>query len=270
MLAKDFSQRTNEIIRSAGKLLEEWGRDPRNRVPQLKGDGSPITPTDLMLNDVLLESLGRLGFPIVSEEALPEHPPKGDQPYFLIDPLDGTKYYSRGEPEYAICVGLIENGKPIYGAIYDPIDSRLFWAQKGQGAFCDDTRISHKGRGRETLRVFSSGFHKRPEKEMVVSSLNIGEILLKGSALKFCDIAMGLADAYIRFGPTSEWDTAGAQIILEEAGCSLIEILTEQPVVYGKTNYLNRGIVAAQKDLIPTILEFLRKSKMGPLKHEKR
>lgn len=269
MLAPDFHRKVNEIVRTTGKLLEKLREDPSNRQSQLKGDGSPITPTDLLLNDALVEGLSVFGYPIVSEESLPAMPPDPRQPYFLVDPLDGTKYYARGEDEYAICVGLLWDGKPVYGAVYDPIDSRLFWAQKGKGAYCDDQPIGHGGRGSQALRVFSSGFHKRPEKDHVVTSLNIGDILLKGSALKFCDIALGEADAYIRFGPTSEWDTAGAQILLEEANCALVDIKTGQPMTYGKANYLNGGIVAAQKEIVPRVLDFIKKNKMGP-KNEQR
>ena len=96
---------------------------------------------------------------------------------------------------------------------------------------------------------------------MIVEALQIGEILEKGSALKFCDIAMGKADLYMRFGPTSEWDTAAAQVLLEEAGCLLHEIKTLEPMTYGKDSYLNRGILAGHSSQVPVASEFIKEWK---------
>ena len=238
-----------EITRKAGKLLEKLSLDPAMRRPTKKADGSPVTEADQKVSDFLVKELAPLGWPVVSEEELPTHPPTPDSSYFLLDPLDGTKYFARGEDEFAICVGLLIDGVPYFGAIYDPTNSLMYWAERGQGAFCDDQLIHHPGVDGD-LKVFSSGFHKRPERQKIVDALQIGEILQKGSALKFCDIAMGKADLYMRFGPTSEWDTAAAQVILEEAGCALYEIETMEVMTYGKPKYLNRGILAGHQSQI--------------------
>ena len=246
-----------EITRKAGELLEKLSLDPLMRRPQAKGDGSPVTPADLEVSEFIVSALKPLGFPVISEEDLPEVPPGKLDSYFLVDPLDGTKYFSRGEDEYAVCVGLIIDGIPDFGAIYDPIESHLYWAKKGEGAFQDDKPIKHQGPG-EKISVYSSGFHKRPEKDFIVDSLGIGDILEKGSALKFCDLAKGEVDLYMRFGPTSEWDTAAAQVLLEEAGCFLFEAKTQQPMTYGKPNYLNRGILAGHASLENLLVEFLQ------------
>lgn len=255
-----FVEKTNDIVCKAGELLKKLSVDPEMRKPQKKGDGSPVTPADLEVSQFLVKELATLGFLVISEECLPENPPAHGETYFLVDPLDGTKYFSRGEDEFAICVGLISEGRPVYGAIYDPTQSRLFWAKQGSGAYCDKAQISHPGVSGK-LRVYSSGFHKRPERGFIVESLNIGQILEKGSALKFCDIAQGEVDLYMRFGPTSEWDTAAAQIILEEAGCLLYEAKTLEVMEYGKSNYLNRGTLACHKDIMPQVKSFLENHK---------
>lgn len=252
-----------KVTRKAGELLEKLSREPLMRRPQIKEDGSPVTPADLAVSEFLVEGLKPLGFPVISEEALPGTPPGPQDSYFLVDPLDGTKYFARGEDEYAICVGLVINGKPDFGAIYDPIKSHLYWAQKGQGAFRDMERIFHPG-PKEKISVYSSGFHKRPEKDFIVESLGIGEILEKGSALKFCDLAAGKVDLYMRFGPTSEWDTAAAQVLLEEAGCFLFEAKTREVMEYGKINYLNRGILAGHDSIRERLLDFLEKNPRPP------
>lgn len=247
-----------DISRKAGELLKKLSLDPEMRKPRRKGDGSPVTEADLRVSDFLMEALAPLGLLVVSEEALPNTPPDPNQDYFLVDPLDGTKYFARGENEFALCVGLLRQGVPCFGAIYDPTTGQMFWAEKGKGAFCDDSPIAHKG-VTGPLTVFSSGFHKRPEKDLIVSELNIGTILEKGSALKFCDIAKGDVDLYMRFGPTSEWDTAAAQVILEEAGCVLYEAHTLKPMAYGKANYLNRGTIACHSSQIERVIDFLKK-----------
>ncbi len=255
-----------DITRKAGELLKKLSLDPKMRKPQKKPDGSPVTPADEAVSAFIVQALRPLGYPVISEEALPEVPPEPGSSYFLVDPLDGTKYFARGEDEFAICVGFLQNGKPHMGAIYDPTNSRLYWAVKGQGAYCDDLKIGHPG-VKGDLRVFSSGFHKRPEKEKVVKALQIGEILEKGSALKFCDIASGKADLYLRFGPTSEWDTAAAQVLLEEAGCALYEVKTLDVMTYGKQNYLNKGVLAGHQSQMQKVVDLL--GPMGPFKKQK-
>ncbi len=246
----------NEIVRKAGKLLEKLSNDPEMRKPVEKFDGSPVTPADLLLSEFLIKALAPLGFPVISEENMTASL-KGEKSFFIVDPLDGTKYFARGDNEFAICVGFVENEIPIYGAIYDPTQSKLYWAARGLGAFCEEEAISHQG-VQGPLRAYSSGFHHRIEKNVILKELNIGQILEKGSALKFCDIALGKADLYLRFGPTSEWDTAAGQILLEEAGCLLFEIKTLKPMLYGKKNFLNRGIVAAHKDIMPDVIRLFK------------
>ncbi len=247
----------NGILYKAGILLEKLAQDPQMREPVKKADGSPVTRADQLVSDFLTGELKKTGFLVVSEEDLPHVPPKKGESYFLVDPLDGTKYFARGESEYAICVGLLIDGTPTYGGIYDPIDSKLYWAVRGQGAFCEQERISHQGRD-GSLVVYSSGFHKKPWKNEVIQALDIGDIREKGSALKFCDIAKGDVDLYLRFGPTSEWDTAAAQVLLEEAGCVLYEMKTLSPMEYGKKDYMNRGVIACHRNFLPRALEFVK------------
>lgn len=256
----------NEIVRKSGELLRKLSFDPEMRQPTRKGDGSPVTKADLLVSEDLVKALEPLGYLVVSEEALPEKPPGPQDSYFLVDPLDGTKYFARGENEFAVSVGLLINGEPTYGAIYDPTEQKLYWGLKGEGAYCDDLPIKHPGPS-GPLRVYSSGFHKRPEKDKIVEALNIGYISEKGSALKFCDIAKGEIDLYMRFGPFSEWDTAGAQVILEEADCVLYEAKTLERLVYGKPKYRNLGVVTCHKSLIGTVTEFLKDNR-PPIKKE--
>lgn len=232
-------------------------QDPAQRLPVLKEDGSPVTPSDKIISDFLFDELSP-HFPVICEERPPHQLPKNSQTYFLIDPLDGTRYYSQNEKEFAICVGLIKDGTPYYGAIYDPINQKLLWAVQGQGAFWGDTALTPLKAPVRGARVFSSGFHKRPEAQAFVQALQAQEIREMGSALKFCEMARGHVDLYIRFGPTSEWDTAAAQAILGEVGMGIIEVATFQPLLYGKKDFLNKGTVAGHKDLLPHVVQLIQ------------
>ena len=237
--------------------MVKLSRDPAQRRPILKEDGSPVTPSDKIISDLLYEQLSP-HFPVICEERPPHLLPKDAQTYFLIDPLDGTKYYSQNEKEFAICVGLIRDGKPYYGAIYDPNNETLLWAVQGQGAYWGETALSPLKPPVGGARVFSSGFHKRPEAQSFVQALQAHEIREMGSALKFCEMARGHMDLYIRFGPTSEWDTAAAQAILNEVGMEVIEVATFKPLLYGKKDFLNKGTVAGHKDLLPHVVELIQ------------
>ena len=259
MLKKDLTEKVNAIVHKSGKLLENLMKDPAMRKVRIKADKSPITPADIRLNESLTEDLKIFGYPIVSEESLPENSPSPETPYFLVDPLDGTRHFARGEPEFSICVGLIVDGKPHYGAIYDPIDSRLLWAQKRLGAFCEDAtgriRIFPNNRKpSKPLSVYCGDLYRNPKAQSLIEKLNIGKILEKGSALKFHDIALGRVDLYIRFGPTKEWDIAAAQVLMEESGCLLYEMKTLKRMTYGKPDYLNSGVIACHKDTMPQVI----------------
>ena len=257
MIPENFVEKANAVVRRSGKLLESLMDDKAMRKVRIKADRTPVTPVDIKISETLVQDLKIFGYPVVSEESLPDIPPSIQSPYFLVDPLDGTKYFARGEPEFAICVSLLLDGKPHYGAIYDPISSRLFWAKKGGGAFCEDQRIYSKKPG-EAFSVYCGELGKNLPAEKFIKKLNITKVVEKGSALKFCDIAMGRVDIYLRFGPTSEWDTAAAQILLEEADCLLYGVDHPGPMTYGKPGYLNGGVIACHKDLMPKMVQSLR------------
>ena len=109
------------------------------------------------------------------------------------------------------------------------------------------------------IRVYSSGFHKRADRQWLRDAFSMGPILYRGSALKFCDIAEGVADFFPRFGPTGEWDTAAAQVILEESECALVDMKTGESMSYGKPGRMNSGLVACHNSLVEKVLEVLEK-----------
>jgi len=227
-------------------MLKRFSKDPVYRQATEKADGSPVTKADLEVSQFLVSRLEGWGVPVVSEEG--DLYEGCETPYFLVDPLDGTKHFSSGQPDYAVLVGYVENQKSTFGSLCSPEENKVFWAQKGQGAFLNGVPLKRSA-PTANIVAYSSGFHKRVSKKWILEALSVGKVLTRGSALKFCDVAEGIADVFPRFGPTGEWDTAAAQILLEETGCILMDIKTRRPLVYGKPKRLNSGFIACHKSL---------------------
>ena len=215
----------------------------------IKKDDSPITQADLRANEMIIEGLAKLSNDlIVSEEG--ELPSSLPNRFWLVDPLDGTRDFVAKQDTFCVCIALIEDGKPILGVIHSPVTDELWWAEKGKGAHNRERQI-HNARTNLT-ELIAVGSRSIPSDRMqrLYDVFGIAKVDRFGSALKFCKMAEGLYDVYPRFGPMMEWDTAAGQIIAEEAGCKVIDINTEQPLLYGKHALENRGFLCTRADLM--------------------
>lgn len=217
-----------------------------------KPDDTPVTAADLEAHNMIEKYLSqKYSFKIISEES---HDVKSlskeilPDTFWLIDPIDGTKDFIAGTGDYTINIALIYNKQPLLGIVYAPYHGELFYAIKGQGAFYqknDDsiTTIEASKTHNDSLRILVSSRAKEEVIEKIKKNRFVYDVTKMGSSLKYCKIAQGKADAYIRFKPTSEWDTAAAQCVLEEAGGSLTDH-SNKTLAYGKNNLLNSSIVA--------------------------
>lgn len=213
---------------------------------QAKGDGSPVTLADHRAEAIICEHLAAAvpSMPVVAEEstAAGASVATGER-FLLVDPLDGTKEFIARNGEFTINVALIENGRPIAGAVYAPAIGRLwfggdqaFVCQAAVGASLPDRQTWRPIRARrapDALVVMASRSHGNSQTEAFLRRLPIAERQTRGSSLKFCVIAEGLADVYPRFGPTMEWDTAAGDAVLRAAGGVVLE-LSGAPLAYGK------------------------------------
>ncbi len=194
---------------------------------ELKADDSPITQADRAAHRVLADGLPHLaaGIPVLSEESEAAHAYAvrgGWQTLWLVDPLDGTKEFISRNGEFTVNVALIQGGRPILGVVAAPAMGTTYYAADGVGAF----RVTgggaaapiHVRRAGETVVVVGSRSHRGDSLDAVLTKLGKHELRPMGSALKICLVADGTADFYPRLGPTSEWDTAAAQAVLEIAG----------------------------------------------------
>jgi len=211
-----------------------------------KSDHTPVTEADLAAHRVIDEGLRALtpDIPILSEECKPlPFDERARWPrYWLVDPLDGTREFIRRNGEFSVNIALIEGNRPVVGTIYGPVVGCLYYAAKGLGAFkksgIDDVQPIHvRERCPEKIVIAGSRSHHGEEFRQFISHLPDYEVIPMGSALKSCLVAEGRADIYARLGPTSEWDTAAAQIIVEEAGGRITDTHM-QPLCYNTRDAL--------------------------------
>jgi 3'(2'), 5'-bisphosphate nucleotidase len=204
-----------------------------------KADASPLTEADLRADAVIRKGL-ELSFPgvfILSEESSSSgvaHP----ETFFLVDPLDGTKEFLKRNDEFTVNIALVHQGRPVAGVVFAPALDELYFAAEGAGAWKRTTagttalKVASQESGR-ALRVMGSRSHGGDALGEWLGRLGCEHsFVAAGSSLKFCRIAEGQADVYPRHGPTSQWDTAAAQAVLEQAGGAVLDP-NGQPLRYG-------------------------------------
>lgn len=219
-----------------------------------KQDGTPVTIADKQSDALICAELTKLTpqIPVLSEESISEIPFSDYQNwsvFWLVDPLDGTKEFIEKTGEFCVNIALIVNTKPVLGVVYGPKDDVVYSAYQGGLARkssatrsgCDEKNLQTQtiqvnNLVNNPVKVAVSRRHGRRVKQffadLTQTAGGVEEIHL-GSALKSCWVAEGRADVYPRFGPTSLWDTAACQVIVEAAGGRIVDAnfadLTYQP-----------------------------------------
>ncbi len=194
---------------------------------QSKDDASPLTAADLAAHNTIKKGLSALtpGVPLLSEEsrAIPWSTRGQWQTYWLVDPLDGTREFVNRNGEFTVNIALIDGHRPVMGVVHVPVNGVTYSAAAGFGAWRQDSDGSERAirvqqPASSPLRVVGSRSHPGLDLADYLDELGPHEIVPMGSSLKFCLVAEGRADIYPRLGPTSEWDTAAAQAVVECAG----------------------------------------------------
>lgn len=230
-----------------------------------KDDQSPLTEADLRADRVIRQGLEQ-HFPgvfILSEESVsadPNEAARTTDRFFLVDPLDGTKEFLKRNGEFTVNVALVEDGEPVAGVVLAPALDELFYAARGLGAWKRDSTglrpiaTAHRS-PTDPLRVMGSRSHGADKLNAWLATLkNEHTFVAAGSSLKFCRIAEGQADLYPRFGPTSQWDTAAAQAVLEVAG-GVVADWQGEPLRYGLDRpVLNPEFVAVGDELLRELI----------------
>lgn len=256
-ITMDLMMQVAEITQRAGaEILKIYATDFE---VETKGDASPVTAADKAAEDIILPALENeisLSFPIVSEEAASEGniPDFSSTPFWLVDPLDGTKEFISRNGDFTVNIGLIEDGEPILGAVYAPAHDTTY-VGGAPGAFISIKGAAYEPIGCRTfpvegLTALVSRSHRSPETDAYLERFTIADDISAGSSLKFCKVAEGKADLYPRLGRTMEWDTAAAHGVLKFAG-GHVETLDGAPLRYGKDGLDNPHFVAYGDDELP-------------------
>jgi 3'(2'), 5'-bisphosphate nucleotidase len=242
-------------VEAGRKILEVYGTD---FAVERKADSSPITRADRESHAVLLAGLAALfpDIPVLSEEGeLPGFEMRrGWRRMFLVDPLDGTKEFAARNGEFAVCVGLVEDGRPTFGLVHLPAQDRLYYGGRGLGSY----RIAGPGADGAPVpivcrppapgaghRVVVSRSHPSAGLDDYLRTIPVASVRQVGSACKFCLLAEGEADLYPRLTPgTWEWDTAAGHALVEGAGGSMTA-LDGGPFPYNKPSLMNGPYLAS-------------------------
>ncbi len=257
-----------EALAAFGRDMEVWHKSP----------GQPVTPADLAANEALRAALAgaRPEYGWLSEESEDDPDRAARERVWIVDPIDGTRSYVAGRPEYAVSVGLAEAGEVVVGVVYSPSGAELFHAIRGRGAWLERLEPGEKGiaaalrlapeSGARTPLHVSAGATERPTLLASRSEMRRGEFAafedwhLQGcgsTALKLAGVAAGRADAFFSRGPKSEWDVAAGALLVEEAGGRASE-LSGASIGYNKAAPDVRGVVATNGALHERLLERIR------------
>lgn len=244
-----FAIAVRQIVLDAGDRIMEVYRS--DFAVQAKADRSPVTAADEAAEAYIIGELERLSpqLPVVAEESVAKGriPSVGSRPFWLVDPLDGTKEFVSRNGEFTVNVGLIAAGKPVLGAVYAPAVNRLFWTA-GDVAWAEEggaprRKVTARVPATDGMVVVASRSHRDPDTDEYLAGIQVKSITSAGSSLKFCLVAAGEADLYPRFGTTNEWDTAAGHAVLSAAGGRVVT-RDGADLGYAKPAFKNPGFIA--------------------------
>jgi len=238
----------NEVAVEAGKKIMEIYESFQN--VRFKEDNTPVTDADIASNDIINKYLSKYypEIPIMSEENdnIEYEERKNWEYYFCVDPLDGTKEFVRKTDQFTVNIALIKNSKPIAGVIYAPAYALSYFSDTDKNVFKKykdmQKEILETQYRKKNLVLIKSNYDRRPLRNYL--DLPITEEIKLGSSLKFCRIAEGKANVYLRFGPTMEWDTAAGQAIVEATGGVILTADEDKnKLLYNKENLMNPDFI---------------------------
>ncbi len=244
------------LARQAGQLILQYYQDVQHVAVTHKADQSPLTQADLAAHHCIVDGLEQLGlgWPIISEESTDIPDFSGHSVcYWLVDPLDGTKEFLKGNDEFTVNIALIDccDTYPVLSVVYAPALDTLYYAAQGQGAYkqkdqLPPRRIHCNEKRPKQWQVAVSRSHPSPELQQALQPLGDYRLVAAGSSLKLCLVAEGQADLYPRLGPTSKWDIAAGQCIVEQAGGQVVYLSNRQRFAYPDQDcrQLNRPFLA--------------------------
>ena len=261
----------NAAVRAGAAIMEVY-KDSSSYEVSLKSDRTPITLADRLAHKTIREYLGPTRIPILSEEGreLRYEERRNWEPFWLVDPLDGTVEFLKGNNEFTVNIALMENNVCVGAVIYVPYFAKMYVAGRGAGSYLKEgvapdaaadytyeqivsgwRRLPLFDGSRERQRVAVSRSHQTPETHEHIEELrrrwpNL-EVVEQGSSYKFCLLAEGTVDYYVRTSPTYEWDTAAGELILSEAGGQTRSLPEGRELRYNEEDLHNPWFVCRAK-----------------------
>lgn len=261
----------------AGEEIMRIYTDPKQDFGiERKADNSPLTLADKASHRVIMNYLAATPIPVLSEEGrhLPYEERSGWDCLWVVDPLDGTKEFIKKNGEFTVNVALVQQGAPVLGVVYVPATRVLYYGIVGEGAWkCTVPALGSGlpeadslaaflsqgapsdgkapfggeqlpvGRGHDVFTVVASRSHMSPETQAYIQEMERvhGQVrtVSSGSSIKICLVAEGVADAYPRYAPTMEWDTAAGDAVARAAGRAVRNVENGKPLLYNKPDLLN-------------------------------
>lgn len=257
----------NAAVRAGAEIMKIYKSSDYDIA--LKSDHTPITIADRMAHNSIKASLGATRIPILSEEGrsmLYEERCNWEL-FWLVDPLDGTVEFIKGNNEFTVNIALMKDNVCVSAIIYVPYHHKMYIAERGRGAWVmrdvapdgdatysyDDIKrlkeaLPLASAAHDTYRVAVSRSHQTAETHAYIETLRANhptlEVIEQGSSYKFCLLAEGSVDYYVRTTTTSEWDTAAGELILAEAGGTTLAYDTGAPLLYNKESLDNPWFIA--------------------------
>jgi 3'(2'), 5'-bisphosphate nucleotidase len=258
-----------ELAREAGAAILEVYEGPLEIQQKFDShDREPVTQADTIANEIIVSRL-RQEFPddgILAEESVDTSHRLDKSRVWMIDPLDGTVGFIEGNGDFAVQIGLSENGECVLGVVYQPLTGLLYRAVRGGGAWIErpdyepvQARVSEHRELRE-MRLAASRSHRSPRMDAVIQAFGLREEVLRGSVgIKVGLIVEQQCDLYVHLSPrTKQWDTCAPEIILREAGGAITDLFG-QPLGYNKAEVQNRnGVIASNGVAHEQIIDALR------------
>lgn len=257
----------NAALKGGQKILDVYNNE--QTVVEIKSDNSPLTQADFKSNTAIMGELNKTGIPVLSEEGkkIPFEERSAWTMLWIVDPLDGTKEFIKRNGEFTVNIALVENGSPELGVIYVPVTGDLYFAANGIGSFkiacAPDASVENLHaliaeanklplENNRPFTIVGSRSHMTEETSAFIASIEKEQgqvqILSRGSSLKICMVAEGLADIYPRFAPTMEWDTAAGHAIAKFAGHEMYLHDQNKPLVYNKADLLNPWFIVRKSN----------------------
>ncbi len=261
----------NAALRAGAAILEIYMGDEEFSI-DIKSDSTPITLADRRAHSVIKEYLGQTRIPLLSEEGreMLYAERKDWDLFWMVDPLDGTKEFLKGNGEFTVNIALMVDNKPAFGVVYVPYKERLYFSDPEMGSLrrCgikpdEQAELSYEELFRsvdllplttkrnEPLRVAISRSHNTQETFRIVERMKKEypgmEVREQGSSYKFCLIAEGTVDYYPRTSNTYEWDTAAGEAILSLAGGKTLSLEGNKPLEYNQESLINPHFACRSK-----------------------